>query len=73
VTAASAAVATWAGDVCGWRGRLRFARATFEIEQVGDTVKLTVTHEMDRDDSKLIDGVSNGWPAILSKPGRRWR
>ena len=21
---------------------------------------------MDRDDSKLIDGVSNGWPAILS-------
>jgi uncharacterized protein YndB with AHSA1/START domain len=43
-----------------------YSRATFEIEQVGDTVKLTVTHEMDRDDSKLIDGVSNGWPAILS-------
>jgi uncharacterized protein YndB with AHSA1/START domain len=43
-----------------------YSRATFEIEQVGDTVKLTVTHEMDRVDSKLIDGVSNGWPAILS-------
>jgi uncharacterized protein YndB with AHSA1/START domain len=43
-----------------------YSRAIFEIEQVGDTVKLTVTHEMDRVDSKLIDGVSNGWPAILS-------
>ena len=43
-----------------------FSRATFEIERVGDTVRLTVTHEMDRDPSQLIDGVSNGWPAILS-------
>jgi uncharacterized protein YndB with AHSA1/START domain len=43
-----------------------YSRATFEIEQVGDTVKLTVTHEMERVESKLIDGVSNGWPAILS-------
>jgi uncharacterized protein YndB with AHSA1/START domain len=43
-----------------------YSRASFEIETVGDTVRLTVTHEMERDNSKLIDGVSNGWPAILS-------
>jgi uncharacterized protein YndB with AHSA1/START domain len=43
-----------------------YSRASFEIEHVGDTVRLTVTHENDRDNSKLIDGVSNGWPAILS-------
>jgi len=43
-----------------------YSRATFEIEPVGDTVRLTVTHEIDRDPSQLIDGVSNGWPAILS-------
>jgi len=43
-----------------------YSRATFEIEPVGDTVRLTLTHEIDRERSKLIDGVSNGWPAILS-------
>jgi uncharacterized protein YndB with AHSA1/START domain len=43
-----------------------YSCATFEIEPVGDTVRLTVTHEMDRERSKLIDSVSNGWPAILS-------
>jgi uncharacterized protein YndB with AHSA1/START domain len=43
-----------------------YSRATFEIETVGDTVRLTITHEIDRDPSKLIDGVANGWPAIFS-------
>ena len=41
--------------------------ATLELEPNGDTVKLTVTHEIDRDNSKFItEGVSNGWPKILS-------
>jgi uncharacterized protein YndB with AHSA1/START domain len=43
-----------------------YSRATFELETTGDTVKLTVTHEMDRPDSKLIEGISNGWPPLLS-------
>jgi hypothetical protein len=30
------------------------------------TVKLTITHVMDRADSKLIEAVSGGWPRILS-------
>jgi hypothetical protein len=39
---------------------------TYELEPVGDSVKLTITHEMDRPDSKLIAGVSAGWPGLLS-------
>jgi hypothetical protein len=36
------------------------------LEPIGESVKLTVTHEIDRPDSKLIAGVSSGWPHILS-------
>jgi uncharacterized protein YndB with AHSA1/START domain len=43
-----------------------FSRATFDILPQGDTVKLTVTHEIDKTPSKLIEAVSGGWPAILS-------
>jgi hypothetical protein len=39
---------------------------TYEIEKKGESVKLTVIHEMERGGSKLIDAVSGGWPMILS-------
>jgi len=39
------------------------ARATFEIEEAGGMVKLTVTHEAG---PKLLAGVSDGWPKILA-------
>jgi uncharacterized protein YndB with AHSA1/START domain len=39
---------------------------TMEIEPVGDAVKLTVTHSIEREGSKLIDAVSGGWPQVLS-------
>lgn len=42
------------------------SRCTIELEPVGRTVKLTVTHEIDRPESKLIGAVSGGWPSILS-------
>ena len=42
------------------------ARCTMEIEQVGTSVKLTVTHTSDTEGGKLIAAVSNGWPRILS-------
>ena len=29
-------------------------------------MKLTVTHEIDKKGSKLIQGVSGGWPIILA-------
>ncbi len=59
--------------VLSWRHELTpelteegYSRATFELEEVGDAVKLTVLHEIDRDNSKLIQGVSGGWPKILA-------
>jgi uncharacterized protein YndB with AHSA1/START domain len=59
--------------VVSWRNEFRpelkaegFSRATFELEQIGDAVKLTITHEIDRDGSKFIAAVSNGWPMILA-------
>ena len=42
------------------------ARCTMEIEPVDGAVKLTITHEMARMDSKLIQAVSGGWPKIVS-------
>ncbi|WP_342362998.1 SRPBCC family protein [Terrarubrum flagellatum] len=43
-----------------------FSRCAYEIEKKDESVKLTLTHEIDRPGSKLIEAVSNGWPAILS-------
>jgi len=43
-----------------------FSRATFELAAQDDTVKLTVTHEIDKTPSVLIEKVSGGWPAILA-------
>jgi hypothetical protein len=39
---------------------------TYLIEPAGPMVKLTVTHEIDVENSSLIDKVSGGWPMILS-------
>ena len=43
-----------------------YSRLTYELEEKGDSVKLTVTHEMDKPDSKFIKAVSGGWPMILA-------
>jgi uncharacterized protein YndB with AHSA1/START domain len=47
-----------------------YSVCTFAIEPVpsiaGQAVKLTVTHAMERPESKLIQAVSGGWPQILS-------
>ena len=42
------------------------SRCTIELEPVDRAVKLTITHEIERPDSKLITAVSGGWPRILS-------
>jgi uncharacterized protein YndB with AHSA1/START domain len=59
--------------VLRWRNEFRpelnaegHSRCTIELVPEGDTVKLTITHTMDRGSSKLIEGVSNGWPKILA-------
>lgn len=59
--------------VLKWRNELKpelraegYSRMTCEIEKSGSSVKLTIVHEMERADSKFIEGVSEGWPPILS-------
>ena len=42
------------------------SRCTIELEPKGHAVKLTITHEIERADSKLITAVSGGWPAVVS-------
>jgi uncharacterized protein YndB with AHSA1/START domain len=59
--------------VLKWRNEFKpelkaegFGRCVIELEPVTDAVKLTITHSIDRADSKLIEAVSGGWPKILS-------
>ena len=44
----------------------RPSRVTFVLEQYGKLVKLTLTHEGFAEESVIIDGISKGWPAIMS-------
>src|SRR5262245_4719259 len=41
-------------------------KVVFAIERHGKFAKLTLTHEGFADGSRLLDGISKGWPAILS-------
>lgn len=43
-----------------------WSRCEMILEQVNDSVKLTILHTIDKDGSKLIEAVSGGWPQILS-------
>ena len=43
-----------------------FSLCTMELEPVGAAVRLTITHTIERADSKFIRAVSGGWPKILS-------
>ena len=59
--------------VLKWRNEFRpelkaegHSRCTMELEPVGEAVRLTVTHTIDRPGSKFIEAVSGGWPRILS-------
>jgi uncharacterized protein YndB with AHSA1/START domain len=59
--------------VLRWRNQFRpelheegYTRCVMEIEPAGEVVKLTISHEIDKPGSRLIDAVSIGWPKILS-------
>jgi uncharacterized protein YndB with AHSA1/START domain len=59
--------------VLKWRNEFKpelksegYSRCAIEIEPVDGAVKLTITHVMDRGESKFIEAVSEGWPRILS-------
>ena len=59
--------------VLSWRNEFKpqlreegYSRLTYELEKVGDSVKLTVIHEGSKPGSKFIEAVSSGWPHILA-------
>ena len=43
-----------------------FTKASYDLEPVGDVVKLTVTHQFQKPDSAMYKAVSGGWPGILA-------
>jgi uncharacterized protein YndB with AHSA1/START domain len=47
-------------------GKERPSKVVFNLEKHGKLVKLTLTHEGFAEGSKMLDGISRGWPAILS-------
>lgn len=52
-----------------WKPELKAegpSRCTIELEPMDSAVKLTITHEIDRLESKLITAVGGGWPLVLS-------
>jgi uncharacterized protein YndB with AHSA1/START domain len=63
----------WAAEVgmdddtaVAWRAEAR-SRVAFDIEDVGHgVVKLTVTHDGFEPGSAVLQGISEGWPAVLS-------
>jgi uncharacterized protein YndB with AHSA1/START domain len=59
-------VLTWRNEFMPELQAEGHSRVTYELEQVGESVKLTVIHEMDKPESKLIEAVSSGWPQILA-------
>jgi uncharacterized protein YndB with AHSA1/START domain len=59
--------------VLKWRNEFRpelkaegVATCTMDLEPFEGAVKLTITHAIEREESKLIEAVSGGWPRILS-------
>jgi uncharacterized protein YndB with AHSA1/START domain len=43
-----------------------YSRAVFELEPLGGATKFTVTHTIDRPDSKVIAAASASWPLVFS-------
>ncbi|HRC86852.1 MAG TPA: SRPBCC domain-containing protein, partial [Thermoanaerobaculia bacterium] len=46
--------------------RARHSRVAFDLEPVGDMVRLTVTHDELEAGSEMLRSISNGWPRVLS-------
>ena len=52
-----------------WKPELKAegpSRCTIELEPTGGAVKLSITHEIEREPSKFIEAVSGGWPKVVS-------
>jgi uncharacterized protein YndB with AHSA1/START domain len=58
-------VMTWAAPADA-ADKARHSRVAIDIEAVGDKVRLTVTHDELEAGSKMFNGISDGWPRVLS-------
>jgi uncharacterized protein YndB with AHSA1/START domain len=58
-------VLTWAFPADEGREE-KYSRVTFEIEPFRDVVRLTVTHERLEPGSEMLQGITEGWPMVLS-------
>ncbi len=58
-------VLTWAFPADEGREE-KHSRVTIELEPVGEVVRLTVTHDRLEPGSEMLDGISKGWPKVLS-------
>ena len=55
--------------LCEWKPQFKAegsSRCVYEIEPTEASAKLTLTHSIERPDSKFIGAVSEGWPMVLS-------
>ncbi|HUL23699.1 MAG TPA: SRPBCC family protein [Thermodesulfobacteriota bacterium] len=58
-------VLTWAFPADEGREE-KHSRVTFEIEPIGDVARLTVTHARLESGSEMLEGITEGWPKVLS-------
>jgi uncharacterized protein YndB with AHSA1/START domain len=58
-------VLTWAFPADEAR-KEKQSRVTFEIDPIGDVVRLTVTHDHLEPGSEMLEGIVKGWPKVLS-------
>lgn len=58
-------VLTWASSADMARED-KHSRVTFEIEPIGEVVRLTVTHDRLEPGSEMLEGITEGWPKVLS-------
>jgi uncharacterized protein YndB with AHSA1/START domain len=58
-------VLTWASPADAAQEE-KHSRVTFEIEPIGDVVRLTVTHDHFEPGSEMLQAIMKGWPKVLS-------
>jgi uncharacterized protein YndB with AHSA1/START domain len=58
-------VLTWAFPADAAREE-KHTRVTFEIEPIRGVVRLTVTHDRLEPGSEMLQGITEGWPKVLS-------
>lgn len=59
-------VVTWRNEFIPEMAVEGYSRCTFELEPKDGAVKLTILHEIEKEQSKFIASISTGWPPILS-------